>query len=48
MTLAGAINHKMVLIKFVPDENMSIFRYGKEDFKNLSYPIELVLFIGNP
>ena len=38
MTLAGAINQKMVLVKFVQDQKMNIFRYGKEGFKKFVSP----------
>ena len=38
VTLARPIIQKMVLVKFVQDQKMNIFRYGKEDFKKFVSP----------
>ena len=43
VTLAGAINQKMVLVKFVQDQKMNTFRYGKRDLKKICLTLPLLL-----
>ena len=41
LPLAGAINRKIILVKFVKDRKMNIFRYGMGETEKMSHAIVL-------